>query len=326
LIEHLIWPRPTRDEALSPFLRGNFERPLRITLHSSSFTGASDEEMEVINALRDLSTLSEIRAVDTEAGELPHVQIGTCKAGNSEIPVTVLDKSHKTELSITQADYWAKVAAELAGQTDPQHPQAQAVFGDLLVARAHNHLGHDILVTLSRPLLDNKTRSNMRTINICTPMEAVKTVGLFARSRGNYAIYPHMRFDRGLFYHVLARHRLLSMWRYFSGCLEAETIRKDATLYLGQSILVRATRALEARDAIGEQFYLPQNNSTRDTIMYHFDYLTLLLVGAFDAQARIAHRAYRIIRPLERQASFHQKDFPHSIVFSGKVLSPSRLS
>jgi hypothetical protein len=311
LIERLIWPQPIRDNTPRPFHRGNSERPLRITIHSSSFIGASSEDIEAINVLRDLSKFPEIQAVDTEAGALPHLQIGTgnFKVGHQEIPVTIVDRDRRQMFSITQADYWVQVAAEFARQTDPQHPDAQAAFKDLLVARAHNHRRHDILVTLSRPLLDNKTRPNMRTINMRTPTEAVKIVGLFARSRGNYALDPHVQFDRGLFYFVLARHRLPSMWRYFSACVDAETIRQDATLDLGESILVRAVRALEARDAIGEQFYLPQDNSTRDTIMYHFDYLTLLLVGVFDAEARIAHRAYGITRPVERWASFHQKNY-----------------
>jgi hypothetical protein len=99
------------------------------------------------------------------------------------------------------------------------------------------------------------------------------------------------------------------MWRYFNACIEVETIRQDATLYLGQSILVRAVRALEARDAIGVQFDIPQSNSTRATIMYHFDYLTLLLVGAFDAEARIAHRAYGITQPDEWNAGFRRKSY-----------------
>jgi hypothetical protein len=77
--------------------------------------------------------------------------------------------------------------------------------------------------------------------------------------------------------------------------------------------LVRAVRALEARDAIGAQFYIPQNNNTRDAIMYHFDYLTLLLVGVFDAEARIAHRAYGITQPPERNASFRRKDYRESL-------------
>jgi hypothetical protein len=42
-------------------------------------------------------------------------------------------------------------------------------------------------------------------------------------------------------------------------------------------------------------------------MMYHFDYLTLVLAGAIDAQTRIAHRAYKIAGN-ERYASFRDKD------------------
>jgi hypothetical protein len=94
------------------------------------------------------------------------------------------------------------------------------------------------------------------------------------------------------------------MWRYFSACVETEKVRHDDIVNLGESILSRCVRALQARDAIGEQFYVPQNNNTRDSMMYHFDYLTLVLAGAFDAQARVAYRAYKINRPTERNASF----------------------
>jgi len=302
---------------LSAFLRGNSERPLRVTLHSSSFSSASDEDSEAINALHDLSRFSEIQAVDTEAGKLPHLQIGTFKAESQEIPFIVTNRGQETELKITQAQYWAELAAQLAGQTDPQYHDSKVVFLDLVVARAHNHLGHDLLVTLSRPLLDNRTQSNMSTINIRTPIEAAKIVGLFARSRETYTCRGRVSLGRGLFYWVLARHRLPSMWRYFSGCIEADAIRKDGTLYLGQSILVRAVRALEARDGIGMQFYLAQGNNTRDAIMYHFDYLTLLLVGVFDAEARIAHRVYGVTQPQERNASFRRKDYWEALGHNG---------
>jgi len=86
-------------------------------------------------------------------------------------------------------------------------------------------------------------------------------------------------FSRGRFYWVLARNKLPNMRRYFSGCVYAGAVRKDDTLYLGQSVLMRCARALEARDAIGFNFYIPQNNDVRDAIMYHFDYLMLLLSG-----------------------------------------------
>jgi len=51
--------------------------------------------------------------------------------------------------------------------------------------------------------------------------------------------------------------------------------------------------------------------------MYHFDYLTLLLVGAFDVEVRIAHRVYHIHRPNERFASFRKAVFQNALGKAG---------
>jgi hypothetical protein len=62
--------------------------------------------------------------------------------------------------------------------------------------------------------------------------------------------------------------------------------------------------------------------------MYHFDYLTLLLSGALDAQARIAYRAYEINKwkkakqkglGTERRAAFHLADFQDALTENGAV-------
>lgn len=71
---------------------------------------------------------------------------------------------------------------------------------------------------------------------------------------------------------------------------------------------MRCDRALQARDRIGEGFYGRSNAHVRAELMYHFDYLTLLLVGALDAQARIAHRAYGL-RGDEWSSGFRRQGF-----------------
>jgi hypothetical protein len=109
------------------------------------------------------------------------------------------------------------------------------------------------------------------------------------------------------------------MWRYFTACLHSGAVRGDDTLHLGQSVLTRCVRALQARDAIGAQFYLRQDNNSRDAMMYHFDYLTLVLAGAIDAQARVAHRAYAMTKPKESWASFGSKDFQKELKKCGAL-------
>ena len=64
---------------------------------------------------------------------------------------------------------------------------------------------------------------------------------------------------------------------------------------------------------------MPQSNKCRDAIMYHFDYLALLLMGAFDAQARVARVVYEITDVAERNASFRSKKFRQSMRRSGAL-------
>jgi len=190
-----------------------------------------------------------------------------------------------------------------------------------MIAQAHCSLGGDILVTSAPLLLKHRNKKWLREANSRTPLEAAQIVGLLLRSRGIYTYRAGPKyqenFDRGMFYLVLARHRLPSMWRYLSAYGAASKIRGDDIQELGESILVRAVRTLEARDDIGVVFYTPQNNNIRDQMMYHFDYLTLVLAGALDAQARVAHRAYHVSKPDERSATFRWDKFRKALGGSG---------
>jgi hypothetical protein len=174
------------------------------------------------------------------------------------------------------------------------------------LAMAHFQLGGDILVTNSPLLLTNNGNPALMHINTRTPLEAVKIVGLFLRSREifTYQVFKNAQasFNKHLFYWVLVRYLLPNMWRYFAVCVEAGNVRHDDSLQLSQAILDRAVRAFQARDAIGIVFY-GGDPEPRETMIYHFDYLSLLLAGAIDAQCRIAHRTYSI-KGKERWASF----------------------
>ena len=86
---------------------------------------------------------------------------------------------------------------------------------------------------------------------------------------------------------------------------------------LAGTILTRCLRALQARDEVGFRFYRRQNNTTRSEMLYHFDYLTLLLAGAFDAGARIA----RLVCGLEdinlRAVNFRSQQFRQALRANG---------
>jgi hypothetical protein len=312
MIQHLAFDSRF-DDSSSPFLRSERQRPLRVTFHTSSFDDLPRIEAEALEALSQLSHLSEIEALGTRPSVLPYLEVGNSVDGADWVPVTVMRETGRTVTGVRFPEQWLRIAAKLVNQVDPHHPKVQSAFQDIVTVRSHCSLRRDILVTYSPLLLEHQTDWYIRDANPRTPSDAAKIVGLFLRSRDNYTYYAEehktMSLDRGLFYLGLVHHRLPSMWRYLSACGQAEKIRGDDILYLGQSILVRCIRALEARDAVGVQFYLPQNNNTRDAMMYHFEYLLLLLTGAFDAQARVAHRAYGVKRPSEFGADFRKSRF-----------------
>jgi hypothetical protein len=279
------------------------------------------EENEAIMALRELCNVKHIEALDTQNGLLPYIKFGTFQKTDNDIHFNIIREDSITYSYINDIQQLNRFVAGIARKNKLSHSERQAVFDDLIILEAHLRLRHDILVTLSINLIDNREQSLLRSANPRTPLETAKIVGLLLRSRGNYiwkAGNNYSRgFNRGLFYSILARHKLPNMWKYFSACVKAQEIRGDNILQLGQSISMRCIRAIEARDAIGYRFYTSQNNDTHRAIMYHFDYLTLLLAGAFDAQALVARHAYKINRYSERNTSFRRPEFNKALAMNG---------
>jgi hypothetical protein len=323
MIEPAEWSSLTHiGELACPFMRGQGERPLRLTLHSDSLAELSGEQGAAVQVLREFGHLPEIQVLETEPGGHPHIKVGDLDPQADFIPFQIVSGGEpQLYTSVPFPRQWRDIAPHLVGQSTLDHPDVSAMLDLLIIAQAHYSWHGDILVTSSPLLLKHRSKEWLREANPRTPLEAAKIVGLFLRSRDIYTYEAgpryQRRFDRGRFYLVLACYRLPSMWRYFDACSAAEKVRGDDLGELGQSILVRSVRALEARDAIGVQFYMPQQDpNTQDQMMYHFDYLTLVLAGALDAQAIVANRAYQAIKK-ERYASFHYKDFRSALVKNG---------
>lgn len=308
----------------SPFSRGQDERPIKLTFHYSTLVGLPDEELAALEALYELCHLPEVDQMHTEDGPLPSINISDSIANYDGYLVGISDENGPRDGlfgGIQSRDQWPGIATGLVGGGAENSPNAKAMLNDLIIAQAHCTLSRDILVTTSRWLLDRRTRSWVQESNPHLPSEAAKILGLFLRSHDNFTYKASemsaASFDQGMFYWVLIRHRLPSMWRYFSACHYAGDARGDDTFDLAQSIFERCVRATKARDAIGERFYQARARATIDDSLYHFDYLSLLLAGALDAQARIAHRAYHIIKPEERRASFRSRAFKNALVQHG---------
>jgi hypothetical protein len=201
--------------------------------------------------------------------------------------------SHMAVLGVHQLKQFAGQDAS-RGVGDPA-----AIFRALILARAGQELRCDVLVTSDSYLLETAHPNLVGRANPTSPGDALALIGLFLRSRGDFTYWrsrhASARYNSGLFYWVLTRELLLSSWSWFSACVSNMTHTGDPSAEdLGESILRRVDRALRARDRIHIELKLVQSNDTADEVLFYFDVMVLMLVGAYDAAARLAHIVYQL--------------------------------
>lgn len=162
---------------------------------------------------------------------------------------------------------------------------------DALAAQvASQAVNADIYVT-SRPYLHAARWKVAPGVTLCGPEEALSLLSLYLRAQGEFLVAPKLNFNRGLFYWVGTRELLDEAWRWFNACVQHSSATKDETLLLlGGSLLQGVDRALEQRDAIHVALNQAQNNDLREDALASLDVVLVLLMGAVDAAARVAHR------------------------------------
>jgi len=294
----ILWPHGSHEDA-TPLTSGPRQRPLRLTLHTDSQDLADRQNSDAIDLLYELSSLPEIDLLDFEGAKCPRIRIGEAPSGHGHYGLSV-ERPGGDTISFHAGIHSSRVDDGAVSLIfDMPNPHAEC-FRDarqhLFALEAHSSLGRDLFVTLSPFILSR--RDALDYANPLTPLEASRLAGLVLRTRNNWVFHKSERAsvatDRGMFYLVLARSKLPNFWRYFSALVGSKAAYGDRLLRIGQSALERCYRALQARDEMAVQHYLPQNNNTRDLMMYHFDYVTLLLAGVFDAQAAIVNIVYEL--------------------------------
>jgi hypothetical protein len=319
MIDPLIWHQPFQDEYKSPFQRGEKERRIRITFYPESLFGLSETESKAYDVLIELCALSEIDAMQIGEGVFKSILYDDNSGEHNYIDLKV---SEDLEIQLYSGISRSRVQAnriqfisDRYSETDPEFINAKH---DLFAVEAHHALGRDIFVTTSPRLLCH--RDVLAYANIRTPLEALKIIGLFLRSRDNWKLRVKSNYiwqsNSSQFYRQLALFKLPNMWKYNGLCQKISEEKLDDTGDVSESILIKCARALQAKDIIGIQFYLPKSNSAEDTITYHFDYLTLLLHGCLDSQALIANRIYKAVKK-EDKAKFHYDDFLKNLRVNG---------
>lgn len=298
-------------------------RRLRITVYCPQTHLLSLEDQFRLRLLRELAGLDALRVVGTDRSFPWRVVIDPTPNENGAAVVDIIDPENQwaSGHGFYPQD-WTKEAIRLLGIDSPTDPRASALPLRLPVLAAHTQTYRDLFITSYPKFL--ALRSRIPEANVADLREGLQIIGLYLRSSGDFTIraFPEGRhcFDRDLFYWVLCRHRLPAMWRYFSACLQYDQDMSNSNHYLGNladTVLTRCLRALQARDEVGFRFYRRQHNSTRSEMLYHFDYLTILLTGAFDAAARIAHHVYALSNINVRAVNFRNQQFRQALRTSG---------
>lgn len=175
----------------------------------------------------------------------------------------------------------------------------------------------DIFIT-NRPYLHSNTRmAEYDGVTVCTPDEAITIISLYLRAQNQFIIDStgiiHMNFNRGLFYWVGTRELLPTAWRWFSACVQQSNVSgDDKLLTLGGSLLSRVSRALQERDDVHIALNMKPNNDTQDNALGSLDNVLVLLMGAVDASARVAHHVLQL-QSRERYAAWQKTDWREEV-------------
>jgi hypothetical protein len=197
---------------------------------------------------------------------------------------------------------------------------------DALAAMVANAIGADIFIT-NRPYLHAVTWNLADGVSFLDVGPALAFLGLYLRTQQLYVTSRSpmgggtYTMNRGLFFWVGARELLPSAWRWFAGCVQHSTgIGNNGLIFLGQSVLQRVQRALQVRDEVHVALNKPQNNDTADEALSSLDVVLLLLMGAVDASARVAHMVLGLTSRSHR-AGWQNQDWLAEVAVASPPLS-----
>jgi hypothetical protein len=257
---------------------------MRLTFHVTEEPAA--EDAEALKVIQSTLRPELFEWLDTAGTSSRRLSIEIQVVGEDEQGVARVRGIHGDEIGSAAfwLEPWRNLAATLhatsAGSRDRVH-------GDVMVVAGHEAWQQDLLVTTAPALLANRTLATLIDANICTPREAAKIVGLFLRFREHWGFTATQTFDANSFYSIMLRAKLEGL-RSDASIAAVQITSESRAAQLRYTGSVRSRRALEALDAIGVQFYRHASWRTAELMLYHFDYLTLLLTGAFDTAARAA--------------------------------------
>lgn len=195
-------------------------------------------------------------------------------------------------VQIAETDEGSKVYQELDGIERANKRKADMLAYEVAVQGVEA----DIFITDRDYLLNGDSRLvEGRGVVVVSIKDAIPLLSLYLRAQGIYKLPTPIKsfrhsFNRGLFYWVGTRELMPEGWRWFSACVyHSSGSGNDKLMGLGGSTLARVQRAIEARDRVHVALNRKTNNDINDDALGNLDHVLVLLMGAIDASARVAH-------------------------------------
>ncbi|WP_336158579.1 hypothetical protein [Amycolatopsis sp. VC5-11] len=239
-------------------------------------------------------------------------RLATCASGDSVLNCGILPRDFIHLAQIADPSIYEELG------TDNAAAQREA---DAIAAQVASSIDADLFIT-GRKLLHEGHEAFTRDITVLSPEKALPVVSLYLRTQGEFITYRSpdsrstFRSNKWSFTWVGARELLPASWKWFSSCVaESQSRRDDTLLYLGQSSIQRVQRALIARDTVHSVINQPQDNNTADEILSNLDVIFVLLMGALDATARVAHITLELPSSKNRirKAGWHVTDWLNTV-------------
>jgi hypothetical protein len=274
----------------SPFDARAADGRLRLTFDDAALIGGSGTQADALDLIRGFATRGLVDGRGIAPAGIPYV---VRNEADDQHHVHPLDDD-PTVVGGEPGEAALSLSTIYGG--NPQRPEAVALLDSFMRVRPHRTLRRDILVSLDEGLLGNRAHPLIEDLNVRTPGEAARIVGLHLRLRSDFTYRAwssgSAQTSRRPFYQELAQCRLGPYWRlHFAATTAAGDARQahDTHIHLSWSVISRIAQALQALDEVGFVYYgSSQGQDASERGLYHFNYGLLLLSGAVDAFVRLA--------------------------------------
>jgi hypothetical protein len=274
------------------FGRGEKRRPLRIVADTT--TVPSGEAYECLHGFAHHPIVEVLMLARNGHGDGDRIIIGEPERPDGGVSIDYFVGDSRGHTGLWPHDYVLTLAERIAEPGSEPDPEAHRAF---VLAAAGEEISADVVATRSPYLLDRKPQALADRVNTASPEDAVAVLGLYLRLNGDFTIDCaegwRDSLGRHFSYFVLMRELLPSAWRWFSACVaNAMATGDDEVEGTAQSAMERVDRALRARDRLHGELQQPSGLEPIEEALFYFDVTLLMLGGAFDATARVAHAAH----------------------------------